>query len=157
VFDGYGNPAPTATRNTSAVRAADFGFRYESKDCPYEIIDAFKNTYRTYRMAAPIPMRLTDAERAAIAQVVAATRFFELPRTMDQPDSSALPASAFELAVYDGVGYHQVLWRISSGWTLTDEGGRAVKVLRTIYDVVHARPDVAQVQPRGDGCGGPEH
>ena len=154
MFDGY--PAVAfdrpETRNTSA-QDADFGFRYESKGCPFEVIDAFKGTYRTYGMAVPIPMRLTDDERATIFRAVVASGFFDLPRIVNQPETAERGADTYELAVWN-VSYHAVLWRLTSDWTSTDAGSRLMKLHHTFLDVVHARPDVARAQPLGCGCNG---
>src|SRR5688572_31235209 len=82
LLDGYpaSEAAPPAVRNPAPAEAANFGFRLESR-CVFEIIDAFRKTYDTDSMAAPIPMTLTNHERATILEVVAAVRFFDLPAT----------------------------------------------------------------------------
>jgi hypothetical protein len=156
LLDGYPAPVsdPPAVRNPTPAEAADFGFRFES-GCPGEIINAFRNTYQTYGMAVPVPMRLTNHERATILEVVSAIRFFDLPSTMNQPDPpdlSRLSGLTFELAVHNGVAYHAVRWRVTSNWPYSDERTRLMKLLQKILDVVHARPEVALVRPRGCGC-----
>ena len=135
-------------------QAENFGFRYESKGCPFEIIDAFNDTYRQYGMAVPMPMRLTDSERAAIYEAVSTTGFFDLPRWMNRPDTSDLNGGTYELEVRNGVANHTALWRNTWEWTLTDEGERLMKLHMTILKIVRARADVVQVQPKGCGCGG---
>jgi hypothetical protein len=154
LFDGYPAVAfAPATRNTAA-QDPDFGFRYESKGCPYEVIDAFKGTYRTYGMTVPIPMKLTEDERATIFKAIVASRFFDLPRTINQPHTAEWGADTYKLAVWN-VSYHAVLWEMTSDWQSTDAGSRLMKLHRTIVEVVHARPDVARAQPIGCGCAGP--
>ena len=156
LLDGYPAPVsdPPAVRNPTPIEAADFGFRFESR-CIVEIIDAFRMTYQTGAMSVPISMRLTNHERATILEVVTAIRFFDLPTAMFQPDRSKM---TFELAVHNGVAYHAVRWRMPDSWrysddhSVSDEYRRLTKLVRTIRDVVHARPDVAPFRPRGCGC-----
>ena len=159
-LDGYPAPVsdPPAGRNPTPAEAADFGFRFES-GCG-EIINAFRNTYQTDGMAAPVPMRLTSHERAAILEVVSAIRFFDLPPTMNQPNPPDLARPTrltfvnreFELAVHNGVAYHAVRWREPPNGADSDERSRLMKLLQKILDVVHARPEVALVRPQGCGC-----
>ena len=156
LLDGYPAPVsdPPAVRNPTASEAADFGFRFQSK-CVFEIIDAFRMTYQTGAMAVPVPMRLTNHERATILEVVTAIRFFDLPAAMFQPDGSKM---TLELAVHNGVAFHAVRWRMPDSWPYSDnhpasdEYRRLTKLVRTILDVVHARPEVDKVRPRGCGC-----
>lgn len=150
LLDGY--PAPEAdppeVRNPTPAEAANFGFRFESR-CVFEIIDAFRKTYHTYGMTAPIPMTLTNHERATILEVVAAVRFFDLPATMNYPDMSKMTS---ELAVHNGIAYHAVRWRRTANFPYSEEHHRLLKLVRTILDVVHARPEVSPFRPRGSGC-----
>ena len=149
LFDGY-----PAVVSEPRAQDADFGFRYASKGCPYEIIDAFRHTYRTNGMDVPIPMKLTDNERAIIFRAVIDSGFFDLPPSMNAPEAAERGADTHELSVWN-VSYHKVLWRnVSRSGSPDDE--RVMKLLRTIHDVVHARGDVARVQPKGCGCGHPE-
>jgi hypothetical protein len=156
LFEGYPAVASDrpAKREPTAAEAADFGFRYESKGCPFEIIDTFKSTYRTKGMPVPAGIRLTDDERAAILQVVTDIRFFDLPSRINEPDTSELNGGTYELAIHDGVAYHMVQWRITSGFISTDVGSRLLKLHHTILNLVHARPDVVRLQPLGCGCAG---
>jgi hypothetical protein len=150
LFDGYRPVERPQTRNTSG-QDADFGFRYEAKTCPFEVIDTFKETYRTCGMKTPIPMKLTDDERAIIFRAIVASDFFDLPQAVNQPEAAEWKPDTYELAVWN-VSYHRVLWRLPSLFPSTDED--FVKLLLTIRRVVHSRPDVARVQPRGCGCAG---
>jgi hypothetical protein len=156
LLEGYPAPVtdPPAVRNPTPTEAADFGFRFENR-CVVEIIDAFRMTYQTGAMAVPIPMRLTNHERATILEAVTAIRFFDLPPAMFQPDGSKM---TLELAVDNGVAYHAVRWRMPDSWPYSDdhpasdEYRRLTKLVRTIRDVVHARPEIDKVRPRGSGC-----
>ena len=150
MFDGY--PAPASDRpatHSNSVQDADFAFRYESKWCGFEVIDAFRGTYHVNGMAAPIPMTLTNDERAIIFRAVIASGFFDFPQTVNQPEMAKRAADTYELAVRN-VSYHAVLWRTRSHWT--DAEYDLMKLRGTILNVVHARPDVARARPRGCGC-----
>ena len=156
LLEGYAAPVsdPPAVRKATPTEAADFRFRFENR-CVVEIIDAFRMTYQTGAMAVPIPMRLTNHERAAILEVVTAIRFFDLPPAMFQPDGSKM---TLELVVDNGVAYHAVRWRMPPSWPYSDdhpasdEYRRLMRLVRTIRDVVHARPEVDEVRPGGCGC-----
>ena len=150
LFDGSSAPASDRpATHSNSVQDADFAFRYESKWCGFEVIDAFNGTYHVNGMAAPIPMKLTDDEKAVIFRAVIASGFFDFSRNMNQPEKAELAAHTYELAVRN-VSSHAVLWRTHSRWTGADYD--LMNLRATILRVVHARPEVARARPRGCGC-----
>jgi hypothetical protein len=59
-------------------------------------------------MTIPIAMRLTDDERATIFQAVVASGFFDLPRTINEPETAERGADTYRLAVWN-ISYHAVV------------------------------------------------
>ena len=112
----------TSNHHTLAAQPADFGFRFEVRDCLAERLDTFSGIFTKDLGGSPgrtvkAQIALTDAQMSTIYRTIESIKFFDYPATFvgvatGVPEvTTTVPYDTYHLEVRNGGVIHAVTWK----------------------------------------------